>query len=145
MTDSVVVRIEHVSHHYGKTVALDDVSIELPAGRMIGVIGPDGVGKSTLLGMIAGVRIIQQGHVKVFDGDMADKAFRIAQGGRVAYMPQGLGRNLYPTLSVFENIDFHGRLFGQSEAERRRHIMSCSRRPASTRLRAGPRANSPAA
>jgi hypothetical protein len=37
-------------------------------------------------------------------------------------MPQGLGRNLYPTLSVFENIDFHGRLFGQSEAERRRHI-----------------------
>jgi ribosome-dependent ATPase len=122
MTDSVIAKIEHVSHHYGKTVALDDVSIELPAGRMIGVIGPDGVGKSTLLGLIAGVRIIQQGHVKVFDGDMADKAFRIAQGGRVAYMPQGLGRNLYPTLSVFENIDFHGRLFGQSEAERRRHI-----------------------
>jgi ribosome-dependent ATPase len=60
--------------------------------------------------------------VKVFDGDMADKAFRIAQGGRIAYMPQGLGRNLYPTLSVFENIDFHGRLFGQSEAEWRRHI-----------------------
>src|SRR5215469_7254677 len=122
MTDSVIAKIEHVSHHYGKTVALDDVSIELPAGRMIGVIGPDGVGKSTLLGLIAGVRIIQQGHVKVFDGDMADKAFRLAQGGRVAYMPQGLGRNLYPTLSVFENIDLHGRLFGQSKVERRRHI-----------------------
>jgi ribosome-dependent ATPase len=110
------------SHPYGTTVALDDVTIEIPAGRMIGVIGPDGVGKSTLLALIAGVRIIQQGHVKVFDGDIADKAFRIAQGGRIAYMPQGLGRDLYPTLSVFENIDFHGRLFGQSEAERRRHI-----------------------
>ena len=83
MTDSVVVRVEHVSHHYGKTVALDDVSVELPAGRMIGMIGPDGVGKSTLLGLIAGVRIIQQGHVKVFDGDIADKAFRIAQSGRI--------------------------------------------------------------
>ena len=53
---------------------------------------------------------------------MADKAHRNAQIGRIAYMPQGLGRNLYPTLSVFENIDFHGRLFGQSEAERQRHI-----------------------
>jgi ribosome-dependent ATPase len=122
MTDSVVAKIEHVSHRYGKSVALDDVTIDIPASRMIGMIGPDGVGKSTLLALIAGVRIIQQGHVKVFDGDMADKAFRIAQGGRIAYMPQGLGRNLYPTLSVFENIDFHGRLFGQSEAERRRHI-----------------------
>src|SRR5271169_4852814 len=53
---------------------------------------------------------------------MADKAHRTAHSARIAYMPQGLGRNLYPTLSVFENIDFHGRLFGQSEAERQRHI-----------------------
>src|SRR5262249_19062103 len=122
MTDSVIAKIEHVSHHYGKTVALNDVTIEIPACRMIGMIGPDGVGKSTLLGLIAGVRIIQQGRVSVFDGDMADKAFRTAQIARIAYMPQGLGSNLYPTLSVFENIDFHGRLFGQAEAERQRRI-----------------------
>ena len=42
--------------------------------------------------------------------------------GRIAYMPQGLGRNLYPTLSVFENIDFFGRLFGQGAEERRARI-----------------------
>jgi ABC-type dipeptide/oligopeptide/nickel transport system ATPase component len=41
---------------------------------------------------------------------------------RIAYMPQGLGKNLYPTLSVFENIDFFGRLFGQGRAERARRI-----------------------
>src|SRR5271163_933785 len=93
-----------------------------PARRMIGLIGPDGVGKSTLLGLIAGVRVIQQGRVIVFDGDMADNVHRTKQRARIAHMPQGLGRNLYPTLSCFENIDFHGRLFGQSEAERRRHI-----------------------
>src|SRR5215510_16617511 len=122
MTDSVIAKVEHVSHHYGKTVALDDVSIDIPANRMIGMIGPDGVGKSTMLGLIAGVRIIQQGHVTVFGGDMADKAYRNAQIARIAYMPQGLGSNLYPTLSVFENIDFHGRLFGQAEAERQRRI-----------------------
>jgi ribosome-dependent ATPase len=122
MTSDVVAKVESVSHRYGTTVALNGVSIEIPARRMIGLIGPDGVGKSTLLGLIAGVRIIQQGKVTVFDGDMADKAHRTAQGARIAYMPQGLGRNLYPTLSCFENIDFHGRLFGQSETERRRHI-----------------------
>jgi ribosome-dependent ATPase len=122
MTDSGIAKIEHVSHHYGKTIALNNVTIDIPANRMIGLIGPDGVGKSTLLGLIAGVRIIQQGRIAVFDGDMADQAYRTAQIGRIAYMPQGLGRNLYPTLSCFENIDFHGRLFGQPEAERRRRI-----------------------
>ncbi|MGO4673909.1 ribosome-associated ATPase/putative transporter RbbA [Bosea sp. 2YAB26] len=122
MNDGVIAKVEHVSHRYGKTVALDDVSIDFPSRRMVGVIGPDGVGKSALLALIAGVREIQTGHVTVFGGDMADKAHREKQGARIAYMPQGLGRNLYPTLSVFENIDFHGRLFGQGEAERRRRI-----------------------
>lgn len=119
MAEAVTAKIDHVSHRYGKTVALADVSIDFPGRRMVGVIGPDGVGKSTLLGLIAGVREIQTGHVIVFGGDMANKAHREAHGARIAYMPQGLGRNLYPTLSVFENIDFHGRLFGQGAAERR--------------------------
>src|SRR5215469_17421193 len=89
---------------------------------MIGVIGPDAAGKSTLLGLIAGVRIIQEGRVIVLGGNMADQAYRSSQIGRIAYMPQGLGSNLYPTLSVFENIDFHGRLFGLSHVERQRHM-----------------------
>ena len=58
----------------------------------------------------------------VLDGDMADERHRRASYGRIAYMPQGLGRNLYPTLSVFDNIDFFGRLFGQGAAERRERI-----------------------
>ena len=122
MADDFVAKIDCVSHRYGKTLALDDVTLDIPAGRMIGMIGPDGAGKSTLLGLIAGVRIIQEGKVIVFGGNMANRAYRSSQIGRIAYMPQGLGRNLYPTLSVFENVDFHGRLFGQSHAERQRHI-----------------------
>ena len=73
---------------------------------MAGVIGPDGVGKSTLLALIAGVRKIQTGKVMALGGDMADEHHRRASYGGIAYMPQGLGRNLYPTLSVFDNIDF---------------------------------------
>src|SRR5499427_5016240 len=120
--DNVVAKVENVTHRYGKTLALKDVAIEFPSRCMIGMIGPDGVGKSTLLGLIAGVRIIQQGNVFVLGGNMAVSDYRTSQIARIAYMPQGLGRNLYPTLSVFENIDFHGRLFGQSEAERHERI-----------------------
>jgi ribosome-dependent ATPase len=122
VVNDVVAKVERVSHRYGKTLALDNVSSDIPAGQMIGVIGPDAAGKSTLLGLIAGVRIIQEGRVIVFGGNMADQAYRSSQIGRIAYMPQGLGSNLYPTLSVFENIDFHGRLFGLLHAERQRHM-----------------------
>ncbi|MBO0736773.1 MAG: ribosome-associated ATPase/putative transporter RbbA, partial [Alphaproteobacteria bacterium] len=117
MTETVV-SVEHVGHRYGGRTALDDVCLEFPGRRMVGVIGPDGVGKSTLLGLVAGVRMIQQGTVRAFGGSMADPAHLAASRLRIAYMPQGLGRNLYPTLSVFENIDFFGRLFGQSRAKR---------------------------
>ena len=115
---SWVARVRGVSQVYGKAVALDDVSIDIPANKMIGLIGPDGVGKSTLLGMLAGVRKIQKGEVEVLGGNIADARFRTEVSGRIAYLPQGLGKNLYPTLSIFENADFFGRLFGQSKEER---------------------------
>ena len=121
MTEAIA-RVANVSHRYGATVSLDDVSIDIPARIMVGVIGPDGVGKSTLLALIAGVRKIQQGQVIVFDKNVADLRNLSEIRGRIAYMPQGLGRNLYPTLSVFENIDFFGRLFGQGAEERRARI-----------------------
>jgi ribosome-dependent ATPase len=117
-----VVRLRAVSHRYGGTLAADNVSLDLPAGKMVGFIGPDGVGKSTWLGLMAGARKIQEGEVLVFGGDMRAKRHREALFPRIAYMPQGLGRNLYPTLSVRENIDFFGRLFGQPRAERDRRI-----------------------
>src|SRR3984957_1379989 len=122
MTAAIVARLEGVSHRYGTTVALDNVTIDVPARKMVGVIGPDGVGKSTLLALVSGVRTIQAGTVMVFDGDLKSTARLKSLRARVAYMPQGLGRNLYPTLSVFENIDFFGRLFGQSATERRAKI-----------------------
>ena len=113
-----VARIEDVTQRYGKAVALDAVTIELPAGCMVGFIGPDGVGKSSLLSIIAGARQVQSGNVFVLDGDIKDSAHRAAICPRIAYMPQGLGKNLYADLSVRENIEFFGCLFGQSRSER---------------------------
>jgi ribosome-dependent ATPase len=113
-----IARLSAVGLRYGAVAALDAVSIELPAGCMVGLIGPDGVGKSSLLALVAGARRIQSGRVEVFDGDLRDARFRARVQPRIAYMPQGLGRNLYPSLSVAENLDSFARLFGQGRAER---------------------------
>lgn len=117
-----VARLNAVSHRYKAVFALDDVTLDIPAGKVVGLIGPDGVGKSTLLGLIAGVRKAQAGKVTVLGQDMRGARARSILGARIAYMPQGLGKNLYPTLSVRENLDFFGRLFGQKLAERRDRI-----------------------
>src|SRR5215469_2339597 len=113
-----VVSLKNVIQRYGKTVALDDITLDIPANLMIGLIGPDGVGKSTLLGIAAGVRKMQSGRAQILGGNIADARFRDSVASRIAYLPQGLGKNLYPTLSIFENADFFGRLFGQSQNER---------------------------
>lgn len=122
-----VARLEGVSLRYKKTVALDAVTLDIPAGRMVGLIGPDGVGKSSLMALVAGARAIQQGRVTVLGGDMAQAQHRNAVCPNIAYMPQGLGRNLYPTLSVEENLQFFARLFGHDAGERRRRIDELTR------------------
>ncbi|MDO9308400.1 MAG: ATP-binding cassette domain-containing protein, partial [Deltaproteobacteria bacterium] len=117
-----VARLQGVSQRYGKTLALAAVDLDLPAGCMVGVIGPDGVGKSSLFSLVAGSRAIQSGQIDVLGGNMADRRHRRAVCPRIAYMPQGLGRNLYPTLSVLENVEFFARLFGHGRQERERRI-----------------------
>ncbi len=113
-----VALLEHVTQRYGRVIALDDVTIELPAAGIVGLIGADGVGKSTLLSIVAGARQVQSGTAFVLGGDITDSAHRAAICPRIAYMPQGLGKNLYPDLSIRENIEFFARVFGQSRAER---------------------------
>ena len=116
------IEISQLSHTYGKVQALRGVSIAIGRGATVGLIGPDGVGKSTLLSLIAGVRTLQSGEVRVLGHKVAHKAEREALLPRIAFMPQGLGKNLYPTLSVYENIDFHARLFGLNKHQRKQHI-----------------------
>jgi ribosome-dependent ATPase len=113
-----VVRVEKVTHRYGKVYALDGISLDIPSGLMVGIIGPDGVGKSTLLGIMAGSKQLQEGSMVVLDGDIGNVRHRRFVCPRIAYMPQGLGKNLYFELSVYDNVDFMAQLFGLSAAER---------------------------
>ncbi len=120
---SQVVQIKDVCLTYGKNKALNNLTLDIPANKMVGLIGPDGVGKSSLMSLITGARAMQSGHIGVLGGDVSQTAHRQKVCPRIAYMPQGLGHNLYLTLSVFENLDFFGRLFGQAEAERNKRII----------------------
>lgn len=121
-TSPPIARLDNVGQRFGATVALRDISLAIPARRMVGLIGPDGVGKSSLLSLIAGARAIEQGNVMVLGGDMRDVHHRREVCPKIAWMPQGLGKNLYHTLSVYENVDFFARLFGHDKAERESRI-----------------------
>ena len=114
----LAVRLCDVSHRYGKVRAVDQISLEIPAGQTVGFIGPDGVGKSTALALISGARKVQDGVVETLGGSMADDTHRNSVLPKIAYMPQGLGKNLYMDLTVRENLEFFGRLFGQGKRER---------------------------
>ncbi len=117
-----VASIRDVTHHYGKVLALDRISLDIPTGIMVGIVGPDGAGKSTLLALMAGSKKLQEGQVEALGGDMRQVRHRRAVCPRIAYMPQGLGKNLYLELSVHDNVDFMAQLFGLSQSERRSRV-----------------------
>ncbi|MCA1247954.1 ribosome-associated ATPase/putative transporter RbbA [Massilia sp. MS-15] len=120
--DSAVARVDNLVLRYRHATALDGITLALPAGAMSGLIGPDGVGKSSLLAVLAGARRFHHGRVEVLGGDMRRAGVRVRASPRIAYMPQGLGRNLYPSLTVEENLQFFARLFGPDSGAARARI-----------------------
>lgn len=124
---AAVATLRGIRLRHGRATALDGIDLDIPAGLTVGLLGPDGVGKSSLLSLIAGARKLQAGRLRVLGGDMASPRHRNAICHRIAYMPQGLGRNLYPTLSVEENLQFFARLFGLDADRRRARIDDLAR------------------
>jgi len=122
VSSQAAATINALSQRYGSVVALDNINLDLQMGALTGFIGPDAVGKSTLLSIIAGARRIQSGSVCVLGADLRDSGRRRQVSPRIAYMPQGLGRNLYSELTVVENIEFFGRLFGEDRQQLRAEI-----------------------
>ena len=85
--------------------ALDDVSVEVPAGRWTAIMGPSGSGKSTLLHCMAGLDTVTAGQVFVGDRDLAelsDKDLTVLRRDRVGFVFQAF--NLVPTLTALENV-----------------------------------------
>jgi ABC-2 type transport system ATP-binding protein len=124
------IQVAGFTKRYGKRLAADGLALTVQRGEIYGLVGADGAGKSSLMKAIAGVLSFDGGTVDVF-GTRIDSA-RAAEKvkDRIGFLPQGLGLNLYPDLSIDENVDFFGRLRlvpGRELAERKRLLLEMTR------------------
>jgi len=130
MTAETAIRVEGFVKRYGRRVAADGLTLDVKRGEIYGLVGADGAGKSSLMKAVAGVLAFDGGTVDVFGTriDSARAAERVKQ--RIGFLPQGLGLNLYPDLSIDENVDFFGRLRlvpADVLAERKRVLLGMTR------------------
>ncbi|MCG8650990.1 MAG: ATP-binding cassette domain-containing protein [Pirellulales bacterium] len=101
-----VVAVRGVDKNYKRTVALREIDLDVRHGEVFGLIGPDGSGKSSLIRAIAGVQRYDAGMITVFGTRIDSERAAERVKSRIGLMPQGLGNNLYPALSIDENIDY---------------------------------------
>ncbi|HHH81869.1 MAG TPA: ABC transporter ATP-binding protein, partial [Chloroflexi bacterium] len=125
-----VVEVQGFCKRYRRQVAVDGVDLSIQPGGIYGLIGPDGAGKSSLMKAVAGVLTYEGGAVDVFGVRVDSEAAAEKVKGRIGFMPQGLGLNLYAELSVEENIDFFAQLREVPSgvlAERKRKLLAMTR------------------
>ena len=125
-----LLRVRGFGKRYRRVVAVDGVDLEVSRGEIFGLIGPDGAGKSSLMKAVSGVLRFERGAIEVFGVSLDSEASAERIKGRIGFMPQGLGLNLYPDLSVEENIDFLAslRLVPPARlAERKRRLLAMTR------------------
>jgi ABC-2 type transport system ATP-binding protein len=111
-----VVVADAVSVLFADQLAIDGISLTVPAGTILGIIGPSGAGKTTLVRLMTGGLTPTSGHLMVLGEEPS--RFRRESRERIGYMPQSF--TLYPDLTVRENVDFVASLFGMLFLSRRR-------------------------
>lgn len=99
------IEAKHLTKEFGDVVAVSDLSLEVDAGEVVGLLGANGAGKTTTMKMLLGLFAPTNGTVRI-DGDPVGEVDRTKMG----YVPQGLG--LYPDLTVAENMQFAAASFG---------------------------------
>src|SRR5438105_2115469 len=115
---SAAVEIQGIVKRFDETVAVDNVSLEIPSGELFGFIGPDGAGKTTLFRILVTLLLPDAGRATVLGRDVITDIWELRR--RVGYMP---GRfSLYPDLSVEENLRFFASVFGTTVAAEREQV-----------------------
>ena len=125
-----LVRVDGYAKRYGRRSAVAGVGLSIGRGEIYGLIGPDGAGKSSLMKSIAGVLAFDAGTVEVLGVCLDSEAAAEGVKDRLGFMPQGLGLNLYPELSVEENVDFFARLRlvpADALAQRKERLLAITR------------------
>jgi ABC-2 type transport system ATP-binding protein len=105
-----VLEFDELTKRYGRVVALDGLTLDVPAGRLFGLLGPNGAGKSTAMKLVFGLLRPDGGQVR-WNGRPVGQAERL----RFGYLPEE--RGLYPKMRVRDQLRYFGRLHGLSKAE----------------------------
>jgi len=113
-----VVVIENLTKRYGDLTAVDNLSLTLDRGHILGFIGPNGAGKTTTIKILVGLARPTSGTARIAGVDCVSDARRIKR--LVGYMPDTFGR--YSNMRVREYLDFFGAAFGIAPKKRRKRI-----------------------
>ena len=105
-----MITLAQVTKKYGKTVAVDQVSLEVKEGEIFGLVGPDGAGKTSIIRMLTGILAPTSGTLRILGAENPEKV-----KDHLGYVPQKF--SLYGELTVMENIHLLGSLYGQSEEQ----------------------------
>src|SRR5512136_1880444 len=116
------IRFQSIRKVFGKTVAADDVSLEIKDGEFMVLLGPSGCGKTTLLRCLAGLEGVDGGRVFIGDHDVNDLAPR---DRKIAMVFQSYA--VFPHLTVFDNIAFGLKMQGRPRDEIRRRVEESAR------------------
>jgi ABC-2 type transport system ATP-binding protein len=131
MSDSPVVICENLTKKYGDFVALDNLSIQLQRGQILGFIGPNGAGKTTTIKILVGLSRPTSGSAKIAGADCEKDARKIKK--LVGFMPDVFGA--YDNMRVHEYLDFFGAAFKIPREERRKRIEACMEITGSTYMK----------
>jgi ABC-2 type transport system ATP-binding protein len=113
MPGDVVIKAEGLTKRYGATLAVDHIDIEVNAGEIVGILGPNGSGKTTTILMLLGLTEPTSGHAEVAGFDPLREPLEVKR--RVGYLPDQVG--FYDGLSARDNLAYTGRLMGLSRHE----------------------------
>jgi ABC-2 type transport system ATP-binding protein len=113
MADEIVIRAQELTKRYGATLAVDHIDIEVGAGEIVGILGPNGSGKTTTILMLLGLTEPTSGHAEVAGFDPLREPLEVKR--RVGYLPDQVG--FYDGLSARDNLAYTGRLAGLARTE----------------------------
>src|SRR5260370_29901224 len=132
MDEKYAIDLEHVTRIYKRDEfevrALDDVTVQIPAGRFVAIMGPSGSGKTTMLNLVAGIDHATTGRVAVGGEEISGMKERDLAGWRARHI--GLVfqfYNLIPVLTAFENVELPLLLTNLNKAQRREHVETALR------------------
>ena len=118
-TTPVALRTEHLTKHYGPIVALDDLSLQVDAGEVLGYLGPNGAGKTTTIRLLLGLIKPTAGRAEIFGLDV--QAQKAAVHARVAYVPGEA--TLWPSLTGAETLHLLARMHGETDLAYRNQLV----------------------